>query len=596
MARDLTLDDVVDQLKDNNREVSRVGRAIENYFTKMERMQLKELEAKREAKRTAPKAQQRKGDSMLQIIANPKKMKSWLLGINKIKLIAASVLAFGAAIAGLRGWEVLVLKNLRRILTKTLPNFVINGVTKLRNGIYRFFGLTPKGQPEIDPKTKKFMARRPISEQIMGKFTDLRNRIMGFFGMNPDGSVKPVQGQSGKFIKNPAGPITKMVQKLITPIQAMASGIGAWMTGAGKGIMTFIKPFLGAATGFAKLFGKILWPIGVLFSLFDGVKAWQAGEGKGLLDRIGDGVGAFLGDFIGAPFDLLKAGINWIFDKIFGVQRDENGKVLGDGWASWASRAMGNFSFEKTIRALIDAPFNMVQTAVDWVKELFVDPKVALTKLWEGLLGTGGKLLDILWWPVNTAIDWVLRKFGWSDEDTPKFSLRLFIKEKFWEVVDMLGKTMDTAINWIKSVPTRVMFYLEEKWITTKDTLTKGILEFANYISSIPDRIYANILETLNGTMVGDYLVDDDAITAARARIDSRNAMLRDQIKYIDDQTAVKLMELKARREAFEADQKAAGLVVQDNSSTDASQSVSARIGVQLGGLDPLDPNYSFAQ
>ena len=27
---------------------------------------------------------------------------------------------------------------------------------------------------------------------------------------------------------------------------------------------------------------------------------------------------AFLGDFIGAPIDLLKSGVSWIFKKIFG--------------------------------------------------------------------------------------------------------------------------------------------------------------------------------------------------------------------------------------------------------------------------------------
>ena len=85
----------------------------------------------------------------------------------------------------------------------------------------------------------------------------------------------------------------------------------------------------------------------LLFALFDGVQAYRNSDADGFIAKLGDGVGGFLGDLIGAPFDLLKAGVNWIFDKVFGVKRDENGNVTGDGWAAWASEKMKNFSFEK---------------------------------------------------------------------------------------------------------------------------------------------------------------------------------------------------------------------------------------------------------
>ena len=90
--------------------------------------------------------------------------------------------------------------------------------------------------------------------------------------------------------------------------------------------------------------------------MFDGVRDYQNSDADGFIARLGDGVGGFLGDLIGAPFDLLKAGVNWIFDKVFGVKRDENGNVTGDGWAQWASEKMKNFSFEETMRINICTP------------------------------------------------------------------------------------------------------------------------------------------------------------------------------------------------------------------------------------------------
>ena len=46
-------------------------------------------------------------------------------------------------------------------------------------------------------------------------------------------------------------------------------------------------------------------------------------------------------------------------------------------------------------------------SAIDWVKQLFSDPVAALKVLWKGLLGTFETVTDILYWPVNKAINWI---------------------------------------------------------------------------------------------------------------------------------------------------------------------------------------------
>ena len=149
---------------------------------------------------------------------------------------------------------------------------------------------------------------------------------------------------------------------------------------------------------------------------------------------------------IGIPLDLLKKGVAWLLTK---MGFDES------------AEALKSFSFSKLISDMVGGLFGFIQSAVDWIKSLFTDPKatlaalwlkivgegglidmlwapvkgviewvktlftdpkVALAALWTGLVGKGG-LLDILWSPVSAVIDWIAKKFGWRDEDAPKFNL-----------------------------------------------------------------------------------------------------------------------------------------------------------------------------
>ena len=72
-----------------------------------------------------------------------------------------------------------------------------------------------------------------------------------------------------------------------------------------------------------------------------------------------DGIGGFLGSFIGAaPFDLLKKGISWVIKKLFGVETNEDGSIPeGQGMAGWIVKQLESFSFEETIKKLVSGVF-----------------------------------------------------------------------------------------------------------------------------------------------------------------------------------------------------------------------------------------------
>ena len=81
-------------------------------------------------------------------------------------------------------------------------------------------------------------------------------------------------------------------QDLLGPVVKLATGITAFIAGSGAKLFGFLGRFgivkaaggaLGAAggavAGVARLAGKILLPLGILFSAFDAFEAWQKTDG-----------------------------------------------------------------------------------------------------------------------------------------------------------------------------------------------------------------------------------------------------------------------------------------------------------------------------
>ena len=413
-------DKVVKALLENNKSqeettdsVNKLNKTMTEHFTYLKRQVKDQEEETTENKKTKRKA----GSSNKEGIKDA-------LGLGKRGLVGmllpltAGIAALSASMSGLRGWELGAIKKIKGMVA--LPTVLNNGLLKIRNVSLGMFGLTAEGLITKDAKGR-FAKALPLTTQISNRMNSLRISALNMFGLGADGKLMTVSDGKGKFKTNIVGRITRAVSTMLSPLVNVAAGVTEFI---GSKAGSFMKTIGGFAGKFGSLFLKILWPIGVLVSLFDGVKAYQESDADGLIGKLGDGVGSFLGSLIGAPFDLLKSGIRWIFNKLLGVTTDEEGNATGAGWAAWASNAMKDFSFVKTIKQITSGIFGMVEGAIEWVKLLFSDPTAALGKLWEGLIGVGKTFLDILWFPINTIFDWVSKKFGWRDEDAPKFNLR----------------------------------------------------------------------------------------------------------------------------------------------------------------------------
>lgn len=421
-------DKLVKALVENNRSqdettdaVDKLNKTMEDHFKFLKR-QMKDQE---EDRREAAKA---KGEARA---ASPStKSASKGLGLGSLGGIAgmllpltAGIAATAAALSGLRGWELNAIKKINGMVK--VPLTISNGMIRLRNATLGLFGLTAEGLLIRGEGRSGFYKAPPITEQIRMRMNALRIRALNVFGLGADGKLLAVKGDDSLFKKNIIGRATFQVGRLLRPLIAVSEGVAKFATSKAGAFLKTLAQFGGK---FGALFSKILWPVGFVISLFDGVKKYQESDADGFIAKLGDGVGGFLGSLIGAPFDLLKSGVRWIFNKLLGVPLDADGNATGEGWASWASNAMKAFSFEETISNIVSGLFGMVQGAVNWVALLFTDPTTALSNLWTGLLETlgfaGKGLLDILFFPINTVVDFALKTFGWKDEDAPKFNLR----------------------------------------------------------------------------------------------------------------------------------------------------------------------------
>jgi hypothetical protein len=275
------------------------------------------------------------------------------LFFNPFNNLLASFTAFGLAIAGLRGWEMKAIDKLKTGI-KSLSGLVMDGIKGLRNAVLvKYFGFTPEGQLSRNTRGQ-FTSGVPISQQIAQRISDLRARALRVFGLGIDGKPIAVRGADGRFAGTSIiGKVTSRIAKLLSPLRAVSTGISNFISGTGKAI--FKSSIFKGAGSFVKAVGKILKPLGIIFSAWEGVNAFLDTEGT-LYEKFSAGISEALGDFFGAPLDLLKDLGAWVIRKM--------------GFDETAD-AVTNFSIEDKLTDLINGILMLPSNAIKWIKGLF---------------------------------------------------------------------------------------------------------------------------------------------------------------------------------------------------------------------------------
>ena len=300
------------------------------------------------------------------------------------------------------------------------------------------------------------------------------------FAINPESKL-------GKAIARIAGVfrvIGQRIQNIIKPIVTVSTMIGETIRPALSKVRLFfsgignkVKLFGTIVAKIAGIVGKVFAPIAIVVTAWETITGFIEGwKEDGILGGLEGAITGFFTSLITIPLDLVKDAVAWVLGKL-GFDKE--------------SEALKSFSFTALFKKMIGAVFDVIKGAIDWVKLLFTDPVGAIKKLWTGLYGEDGIINTIIWKPISKVINWVMEKFGWKDDDPNAPDFDLFT-------------------------------YVTGVWTTITDKVKKGFVDFGNWIASIPARIKLIALETIKKTpLVGNRLVGDDDIAAARASVES---------------------------------------------------------------------------
>jgi len=336
-------------------------------------------------------------------------------GIKGIVAFTAGLAALGVALAGLRGWEKLAIKNVDKIgkalkgliplktadklLGKLVPapyaNFSMwffDKIAKLRGSALRMFGFDGdmKGAGPRQLNTGSRELKTPLTTQISTRMANFMNglkaRYYSMVGLGIDGKPVTSRGPGGRFTAQPVSivhRVTQGISKILQPLRAAGSAITEVMSGAFGKMLSSIgsvgSSIKGSAvfTLFKGIFNKVLWPIGVLMSAFTGIRKFQeeSGKGENWAMSFVEGLTTGLSNFVGAPFDLIKNAMLWILRKLlpWGVGDDgkwDDGSMIGK-IGIWAEQ----FSFEKLFKSLLMAPVRAIEGVVAFIKDIFSDDK-----------------------------------------------------------------------------------------------------------------------------------------------------------------------------------------------------------------------------
>jgi len=208
--------------------------------------------------------------------------------------------------------------------------------------------------------------------------------------------------------------ITDTVRGFINPIKGAFTAI---KTGSDtlKPFMQGFKPVMDFAKGIGKVLGKIFLPITILMSAFDFVTGFMDGYDEGgVLGGLEGGISKLFVGLIGMPLDLLKSGVGYILG-FFGFDK--------------AKEKLDEFSFSDLIRNLVSSIFDGLTGVFGFLTDLFDFSDLSIFSIFS-------KLIDLVFLPVNLAVNFIKDLFGFSSDDQEPFSLGKFIMGVVSDLVD----------------------------------------------------------------------------------------------------------------------------------------------------------------
>ena len=469
----------------------------------------------------------------------------------------AGISAIAGAALGLRGWETELLVSLDQFadyVTKPIRT----GIANIGNSIMKALGFTRTGgltrgvdgrfkaegrtyrQQLFDGIVKAF---RSIIKIAISPFTLITNQLAKIPG------TEKVSRTVGFFVTQ--------ISKVFGFFSNAASGVTKFLSG---GIGRNLGQFFGSVGGVAKLFGTILKPIGFVFSIFDGVKTFMNTEGS-LFTKLNEGIAAALGDFVGAPLDLLKTGLVWVADNLLGKD-------------NFISKFLTSFSIEEVLKNIVATPGRILTGAFEQIIEPLLNGEIDVVG--KNIIKIFKKMFDAITGIVSSIVNFVAEKLGLDfrlgeDEVSKKERELNEIKEKKIQLENKEKKLREDLETGDYNV------------IQAQKKLAQVEEEYQEYLDMLAD-----------GGYVGQgYKIDrfERNIKSAEKNLATEQAKVQEKINALEEEKKKLLL---AEKEAlFDVKDFVSGSMNYNPSGNGAAQGISAQMlyeqDPRLGGSAPMN-------
>lgn len=447
--------------------------------------------------------------------------------------------------------------------------------------------LTPESWTKILDDLKTGVANRisalrtSISSRITNVIegvTEGMNRVRDFLRISPDSAI----GRAISGFRSAFSPVTDLFASMTDTIKSLVSSGDDSPVGRIRKFFTDIVDKLGSfgtrIGSIARVVGRVFAPIAIITTAWDTITATIEGwQEDGILGALEGAITGFFTSLVTIPLDLVRSAVAWVLDKL---GFDESASVLQ------------SFSFTELFTSIVSSIFDGVRSAVNVIRDLFTFGEEDRT-----LLGTLGKLQDLVFAPVNMAINFVRGLFGFEGSDEP-FRLQDLItntvnsaidwlSERFEGVGDIIREKFNTFADWITGIPDRIMFAAREMFINISARLEQGFMMFGEWFASIPARIKLAALETIRSVPGGGLIVGEDDVAEARSAVQSRSEDLDARLQAIEDR---RLEQLSALEREAAASQVVAPTTINNGGSTTTNSTTIYTTTNTTASIDPAMP------
>ena len=166
---------------------------------------------------------------------------------------------------------------------------------------------------------------------------------------------------------------------------------------------------------------------------------------------------------------------------------------------------------------------------------------------------------------------------------------------KWGDIKDSIMEAMQKVAIWFMFKPKELGLLLEQKWVETKGKFMEKLAAFAGTIAGLPAQLRLALLESVKGTYLGDFLVDDETIANARKDVAAGSEFTNRLTQEARSNTQMELDRIRKDRIALEMErmnmERAATTVIQQNTGGATVNTTNiSQAGGQVG--DPYASSY----